>query len=193
MWLASITARWKYMTEGSLLILQVQRKTEDRTAYHRRLNITLRRVSIRGESLASSIVRLYTAKNLFWYHEWQLPQVLCQPIETQPKWRRWNWKRINQPLLITKRGAPKPVSNLPETMRRFKKANREWVGMLRLHSKSTVGTLKWCSLMAVKRLVRKINSLLKNALALEKRPLPLQNCQDKKNQNWKSWKKSREK
>jgi hypothetical protein len=167
MWLASITARLKYMTEGSLLILQVQKRTEDRTAYHRRLNITLRRVSIRGESLVSNTVRLYTAKNLFWYHEWQLPQVLCLPIETQPKWRRWNWKRINQPLLIPKRGAPRPVSNLRETTRRFKKANREWVGMLRLHSKSTMGTLKWYSLMAVKRLARKINSLLKNALALE--------------------------
>jgi hypothetical protein len=86
-------------------------------------------------------------------------------------------------LLIPKREGPKPVSNLPETTRRFKKANREWVGMLRLHSKSTMVTQKWYSLMAVKRLARKINSLLKNALALEKRPLPLQNCQDKKNQN----------
>jgi hypothetical protein len=46
-----------------------------------------------------------------------------------------------------------------------------------------MGTQKWYSLMAVKQLARKINSLLKNALALEKRPLPAQNCQDKKNQN----------
>lgn len=88
---------------------------------------------------------------------------------------------------------PRLVSNLPETMKRFKKVNREWAGMHRLLSKPQKGTRKWFSLMAVKQLARRTNSLLKNALALEKRPLLQQKSQDKMNRSLKSWKKNREK
>jgi len=78
-------------------------------------------------------------------------------------------------------------------MKRFKKVNREWAGMHRLLSKPQKGTQKWFSLMAVKQLARRTNSLLKNALALEKRPLLPQKSQDKMNRSLKSWKKNREK